>query len=141
MRVNKNLRKLILTAVLLSLSLVSFGQNCLYKNPLCFYNTDVLSYLKILHQTQQYEKMSPFFYGPYVSSKKKSAFIEALSEQDFGYSMKRMGVKEESKGNWSLNYQRSIMGTNNNFKIKCALINDTCRVYLDEKSWKIIFPN
>jgi len=141
MRINNLLRNLILALVLMSMSFVAVAQSCLYKNPLCFYNTDVLGYLKILHQTEQYEKMSPFFYGPYVTSKKKSAFIEALSEQDFGYSMKRLGVKEESKGNWSINYQRTIMGTNTNFKIKCALINDTCRVYLDDKAWNVIFPN
>jgi hypothetical protein len=55
--------------------------------------------------------------------------------------MKRAGVKEESKEHWSLTYQRTIMGTNSNFKIKCALVNDTCRVYLDEKAWKEIFRN
>lgn len=139
MRINNNSRKLFLIPALLLLSLVSFGQSCLYKNPLCFYNTDVLSYLKILHQNQQYEKMAPFFYGPYINSLKRAAFIEQLSNQDFGYTMKRAGVKEETKEQWSLTYQRTIMGTNNNFKIKCALVNDTCRVYLDEKSWKVIF--
>ena len=139
MRTNNNSRKLCLILALFLLSFVSYGQSCLYKNPLCFYNTDVLSYLKILHQNQQYEKMAPFFYGPYVNSLKRSAFIEQLSNQDFGYTMKRAGVKEESKEHWSLTYQRTIMGTNSNFKIKCALVNDTCRVYLDEKAWKEIF--
>ena len=83
--------------------------------------------------------MTPFFYGPMVTKMKITEFITQLSEQDFGYAMKRVGVKEESLGQWSLTYQRTIMGTNNNFKIKCALVNDTCRVYLDEKSWKVIF--
>jgi hypothetical protein len=55
--------------------------------------------------------------------------------------MKRVGVKELSKENWSLTYQRTIVGTNTNFKINCALVNDTCRIYLDEKAWKTIFPN
>jgi len=135
------MRNFILAATLLSMSLTSIGQSCLYKNPLCFYNTDVLSYLKILHQNQQYEKMVPFFYGPKVTSMKRSAFIETLGEQDFGYTMKRAGVKELSTGNWSLTYQRTLLGTSTNFKINCALVNDTCRVYLDEKSWKTIFPN
>ena len=83
--------------------------------------------------------MTPFFYGPFAAKMKKNEFIAKLSEHDFGYAMKRVGVKEESAGHWSLTYQRTIMGTNNNFKIKCALVNDTCRVYLDEKSWKLIF--
>ena len=139
MKTNKNMRQFIFIAALFSLTFSSIGQSCLYKNPLCFYNTDVLSYLKILHQNQQYEKMTPFFYGPMVTKMKRTEFITQLSEQDFGYAMKRVGVKEESTGNWSLTYQRTIMGTNNNFKIKCALVNDTCRVYLDEKSWKLIF--
>jgi hypothetical protein len=141
MRTNKNMRNFILSATLLSMSFGVLGQSCLYKNPLCFYNTDVLSYLKILHQNQQYEKMVPFFYGPYVSSMKRSAFIETLGEQDFGYTMKRAGVKELSTGNWSLTYQRTLLGTSTNFKINCALVNDTCRVYLDDKAWKVIFPN
>ena len=139
MKTNKNLRQFIFIASILYLTFPCNAQSCLYKNPLCFYNTDVLTYLKILHQNQQYDKMAPFFYGPYVTKMKRSEFISKLSEQDFGYSMKRAGVKEESTGKWSLTYQRTIMGTNNNFKIKCALVNDTCRVYLDEKSWKVIF--
>jgi hypothetical protein len=139
MKTNKNLVLFISMAALASLPFASLAQSCLYKNPLCFYNTDVLGYLKILHQNQQYEKMSPFFYGPYVNSLKRAAFIEQLSNQDFGYTMKRAGVKEESKEHWSLTYKRTILGTNSNFKIKCALVNDTCRVYLDDKAWKEIF--
>ncbi len=83
--------------------------------------------------------MVPFFYGPLVTKMKRTEFISQLSEHDFGYSMKRVGVKEISSENWSLNYQRTILGTNTNFKIKCALVNDTCRVYLDDKAWKEIF--
>ena len=141
MRINKKTTTFALAVTLLFISLATTAQSCLYKNPLCFYNTDVLSYLKILHQNQQYDKMVPFFYGPQVTSMKRTAFIEKLSEQDFGYSMKRVGVKELSKENWSLTYQRTIVGTNTNFKINCALVNDTCRIYLDEKAWKTIFPN
>jgi hypothetical protein len=141
MRINKKTTTFALAVTLLFISLATTAQSCLYRNPLCFYNTDVLSYLKILHQNQQYDKMVPFFYGPQVTSMKRNAFIEKLSEQDFGYSMKRVGVKELSKENWSLTYQRTIVGTNTNFKINCALVNDTCRIYLDEKAWKTIFPN
>jgi hypothetical protein len=141
MRINKHFKLLFFSAALMFISQAALTQSCLYKNPLCFYNTDVLSYLKILHQNQQYDKMAPFFYGPYVTKMKRSEFISKLSEQDFGYSMKRAGIKEESAGNWSITYQRTIVGTNNNFKIKCALVNDTCRVYLDDKAWKTIFMN
>jgi hypothetical protein len=133
------MRQFIFTASLLTFTFTAVAQNCLYKNPLCFYNTDVLSYLKILHQNQQYEKMAPFFYGPHVTSMKRSSFVAELAEQDFGYSMKRAGVKEISPGNWSITYQRTILGTNTNFKIKCALVNDTCRVFLDDNAWKDIF--
>ena len=42
------------------------NENCLYKNPLCFYNTDILNYLQILHKNQQYDKMINFMYGPAI---------------------------------------------------------------------------
>jgi hypothetical protein len=113
--------------------------DCLFKNPLCFYNTDILSYLQVLNKHQQYEKMIPFFYGPYIDSLGKNKFISALNKVDFGYSMKRVGVKERSKNKWSITYQRTIMGTNEDFKIDCAIINDTCRIYIDQKTWNKIF--
>ena len=113
-------------------------ENCLYKNPLCFYNTDILAYLQVLHKNQQYEKMLPFFYGSY-SNGSKTAFIDKLSDVNFGYTLKRVGVKEIEKNKWSLTYQRTIMGTNENFKIECALVNDTCRVFIDQKQWDKLF--
>jgi hypothetical protein len=82
--------------------------------------------------------MAPFFYGSF-SDNNKNNFVNKLGEVDFGYTLKRVGVKEIEKNKWSLTYQRTIMGTNENFKIECALINDTCRVYLDEKQWSKIF--
>ena len=112
--------------------------NSLYKNPLCFYNTDILAYLQVLHKNQQYEKMLPFFYGSY-SNGSKTAFIDKLSDVNFGYTLKRVGVKEIEKNKWSLTYQRTIMGTNENFKIECALVNDTCRVFIDQKQWDKLF--
>jgi hypothetical protein len=125
----------------LCLNKVNYSQeknNCLYKNPICFYNTDILNYLQVLHKNQQYEKMVPFFYGSF-SNNNKGSFVSKLVDVDFGYTLKRVGVKEIEKNKWSLTYQRTIIGTNENFKIQCALINDTCRVYLDEKAWKTIF--
>lgn len=124
----------------LCVSKVTYSQeknNCLYKNPLCFYNTDILTYLQALHKNQQYEKILPFFYGSSVNNKSK--LVERLTNANFGYSLKRVGVKVKNKTSWSLTYQRTILGTNETFKIECALINDTCRVYLDEKAWETIF--
>jgi len=66
----------------------SFAQeNCLFKNPLCFYNTDILTYLQVLHKNQQYEKRVPFFYGPYLNGS-KAEFTNKLSGVDFGYALK-----------------------------------------------------
>lgn len=113
--------------------------NCLYKNPLCFFNTDVLNYLQVLHKNQQYNKMTAFFYG--YSDRTKQNLEDRLSNANFGYSLKRVGIKEKNKTSWSLTYQRMILGTNETFKIDCALINDTCRIFLDKKAWKIIFKD
>jgi len=62
-----------------------------------------------------------------------------LTDARFGYEMKRAGVKTLSKTEWSITYQRSIAATSETFVVKCALLNDTCRVYLDENAWKLIF--
>ena len=115
------------------------NENCLYKNPLCFYNTDILSYLQILHKNQQYDKMIIFIYGPAIDGKSKNSIIDKLSNATFGYSLKRVGVKEKNKTNWSLTYQRTILGTNETFKIDCALINKTCKLYIDDKVWNTLF--
>jgi hypothetical protein len=117
----------------------SQDSNCLYKKPLCFYNTDILNYLQVLHKNQQYSKMTNFLYGPNIDGKDKKSLEESLSNANFGYSLKRVGVKEKNKTSWSLTYQRTILGTNETFKIECALIKDTCRVYIDEKAWQTIF--
>jgi hypothetical protein len=82
--------------------------------------------------------MVPFFYGPYLNNSHLD-FVNKLSAVDFGYSLKRVGVKEIEKNKWSLTYQRTIMGTNENFKIDCALVNDTCRVFIDQKQWNKLF--
>jgi len=125
----------------LYLSKAGYSQdsNCLYKNPLCFYNTDILNYLQVLHKNQQYSKMTNFLYGPNIDGKDKKSLEESLSNANFGYSLKRVGIKEKNKTSWSLTYQRTILGTNETFKIDCALINDTCRIYIDDKAWQTIF--
>ncbi len=112
----------------------------LYRTPLSFYNTDILSYLQVLHKNQQYEKMVPFFTGPLVSAKSTSELVTFLAEAPFGYSMKRSGIREiDSKQRWSVTYSRTILGTQETFKIDCVLERDTCRVVLDEKSKTAIF--
>lgn len=131
-------KSLIIIIISISGVAVSAQDNCLFRNPLCFYNTDILTYLQALYKNQQYEKMAHFFYGS-SSDNNKNNFVIKIGEVDFGYTLKRVGVKEIEKNMWSLTYQRTIMGTNENFKIECALINDTCRVYWDEKQWNKIF--
>jgi hypothetical protein len=112
---------------------------CLFKNPLCFYNMDVLRYLQVLHQKQDYAQMTKFFYGPKKQELGVKKLAASLAEMDFGYALKRVGIKELDAKNWSLTYQRTILGTQENFKIEAALLNDTCRVYLDEKKWNLLF--
>jgi len=120
----------------------TYGQNesFLFRTPLSFYNTDILSYLQALHKNQQYEKMVPFFTGPLVTQKSAGDITTMLADAPFGYAMKRSGIREiESKQRWSLTYSRTILGTQETFKIDCVLERDTCRVVLDEKSKTAIF--
>lgn len=112
---------------------------CLFKNPLCFYNLDVLRYLQVLHQKQEYTQMTKFFYGPMKQKLGNQKLAATLAEQDFGFALKRVGIKEQDAKNWSLTYQRTILGTQENFKIEAALVQDTCRVYLDQKTWDQLF--
>jgi hypothetical protein len=113
--------------------------SCLFKNPLCFYNTDILNYLQILHKNQQYNKIEDYIYGPAVDRKNNKKLIEKLSNASFGYTLKRVGIIEKNKTSWSLTYQRTILGTNETFKIDCTLINNTCKIYIDNKTWNTIF--
>jgi hypothetical protein len=135
-------RIVFLFATILGQAFVSYSNTtCLFKNPLCFYNTDILSYIQVLHKNQQYDKISPFFYGPKKDNISAFSLRQQLSEVDFGYSIKLTGIKQTSKTSWSLTYQRTIFGTNESFKIQCKIINDTCKVYLDSKTWKTLFRN
>lgn len=114
-------------------------QSCLYKNPLCFYNTDILIYLQVLHKNQQYKQMLPFVYGPYFKKLSQRKQIAALEAVDFGYALKRVGIREQGPKKWSLTYRKTQYGTYKNLKINCALINDTCRVYIDQHQWNVLF--
>ena len=74
-----------------------------------------------------------------LDGKSKNSIEEKLSNARFGYSLKKVGIKQKTNTSWSLTYQRTILGTNETFKIECALVNDTCKVYMDEKAWNTIF--
>jgi len=134
-------RFLAITIMVLSFSKTQGQQESfLFRTPLSFYNTDILSYLQVLHKNQQYEKMVPFFTGPLVSDKTTSELVSFLADAPFGYSMKRSGIREiETKQRWSLTYSRTILGTQETFKIDCVFERDTCRVVLDDKSKTAIF--
>ena len=134
---------LAITIMVLSFS-KSQGQkeSFLFRTPLSFYNTDILSYLQVLHKNQQYEKMVPFFTGELRASRSQSAFVELLVNAPFGYNMKRAGIREVKKGEeWSLTYQRTILGTQETFKVNCMLVNDTCRLVLSEPAFDLIFKD
>ncbi len=134
--------KLLITSfctLILSLSMRAQTQDCLFKNPLCFYNSDILTYLQVLHKNQQYEQMLPYLCGPAVDNLNVQQKIKKLEDAPFGYQMKRAGVKEISKSEWSLTYSRTILGTQDNFKIRCLLKQEKCCLYLDEKGWRVIF--
>jgi hypothetical protein len=137
----KRLLATIITIFLFN-SLYSQQESFLFRTPLSFYNTDILSYLQVLHKNQQYEKMVPFFTGELRASSSQSAFVELLANSPFGYSMKRAGIREVKKGEeWSLTYQRTILGTQETFKVNCMLVNDTCRVVLSEPAFHLIFKD
>jgi hypothetical protein len=129
-------------SVILFSSLQAQHESFLFRTPLSFYNTDILSYLQVLHKNQQYEKMVPFFTGDLRATRSQSALLEMLTNAPFGYSIKRAGIREIKPGEvWSLTYQRTILGTQESFKVDCMLVNDTCRVVLSEPSFKYIFKD
>jgi hypothetical protein len=138
------MKRILVTIITMLLfnSLYSQHESFLFRTPLSFYNTDILSYLQVLHKNIQYEKMVPFFTGELRENRSQSAFVELLANAPFGYSMKRAGIREVKKGEaWSLTYQRTILGTQETFKIDCMMVNDTCRVVLSEPTFQLIFKD
>lgn len=85
--------------------------------------------------------MLPYIYGPALDHLSIEKKIEKIENAAFGYQMKRVGVKNISEKEWSLTYSRTIMGTQETFKINCDLTNDKCRVYFDNKKWNEVFKN
>ena len=78
--------------------------------------------------------------GPIVDKNSKSQLINKLKDADFGYELKKTGIKEVSKSEWNVTYNKTIIATKKSFKVRCILFRDTCRFWLDEKSFKEIFP-
>jgi hypothetical protein len=61
-------RLLATTITLLLLSSMHARQESFhFSTPLSSYNTDILSYLQVLHRNQQYKIMVPFYYGRNMS--------------------------------------------------------------------------
>jgi len=121
----------------------AFGSenSCLFKNPLCFYATDILSYLQILHKNARYEEMLPFLYEPKELKKLgKTKALKAIESMSFGYEFRRVGIQEIQKGNsWKIVYQRIIMGTAETFTVNCKNISDTTRLYMNTTQRKTVF--
>ena len=116
------------------------SNSCLFKNPMCFYTSDILTYLQALHKNMLFEEMLPFLYGPKIKGKSKDQIIDELSVAPFGYQMKRVGIRIiQTNKSWTLRFERTLLGTKETFDIKADLDNGVCKLYLDEKSWNTIF--
>lgn len=62
-----------------------------------------------------------FFYGPMKQELGEKQLAASSGDVDFGYALKRVGLKEQDTKNWSLTCQRAILGTQENFKIEAHL--------------------
>ena len=115
--------------------------SCLFKNPLCFYATDILSYLQIQYKNSRYEEMLPFLYEPKELKKiGKAKALKSIESMNFGFEFRRVGIKEEQKGiSWKITYQRIIFGTAETFTVNCKNINDTTRLLMNSTQRRAIF--
>jgi len=120
---------------------LGMDNSCLFKNPLCFYATDILSYLQILHKNSRYEEMLPFLYEPYELKKMgKTKALKSIESMNFGYEFRRVGIKEEQKGvSWRITYQRTIFGTAETFTVNCKNISDTTRLLMNTTQRRNVF--
>jgi len=115
--------------------------SCLFRNPLCFYDLDILGYVHVLLRRQNYEQAAAFFYGPMRDTHGIEGIAERLAACATVSGTRRVGLKElERDQRWSLTYERTLLGTTSTFKVSCALVNDTCRMYVDEATWARLFP-
>ncbi len=118
----------------------NYKNSCLFKNPMCFYTSDILTYLQALHKNMLYEEMLPFLYGPKIKGKSNSMIIQELSDAPFGYQMKRVGIRIiQPNKSWTMRFERTLLGTRETFNIQADLEDGICKLYLDEKSWNTIF--
>jgi hypothetical protein len=132
---------ILLQILFIPLSKTQRKATCHLDNPLCFYGTDILTYLQVLHQNQQYEKMIPFLTGPAVDEMERTDLLTWLSDLNWGYSFKRVGIRQLAEGKWSINYKRSRIPYDDTFKVICILEKGKCRLWLDEKTVTSLFPS
>lgn len=120
---------------------LGMDNSCLFKNPLCFYATDILSYLQVLHKNSRYEEMLPFLYEPNQLKKMgKTKALKSIESMNFGYEFRRVGIKEEQKGvSWRITYQRTIFGTAETFTVNCKNISDTTRLLMKSTQRRAVF--
>ena len=127
--------------MIMPFKVISNDNSCLFRNPLCFYATDILSYLQVLYKNSRYEEMLPFLYEPKELTKLgKSKALKSIESMNFGYEFRRVGIKEEQKGvSWRITYQRTIFGTSETFTVKCKNIADTTRLLMNSTQRRTVF--
>ncbi|MFZ9760569.1 MAG: hypothetical protein ACO323_06795 [Candidatus Kapaibacteriota bacterium] len=116
-------------------------QSCLFRNPLCFYSTDILSYLQILHKNSRYEEMLPFLYEPSELQRiGKNKALTSIENMNFGYEFRRVGIKEEKKNQlWTITYQRVLFGSSETFRVRCRNVDDSTRLLMNSTQRKLVF--
>lgn len=140
----QKLSTMLLAGIICTMNPVRFtakDASCLFKNPLCFYATDILGYLQILHKNSRYEEMLPFLYEPKELRKiGRSKALKSIESMNFGYEFRRVGIKEEQKGvSWRITYQRTIFGTAETFTVICKNISDTTRLLMNTTQRRSVF--
>ncbi|MGA1250041.1 MAG: hypothetical protein ACO3YM_06110 [Candidatus Kapaibacteriota bacterium] len=116
-------------------------QSCLFRNPLCFYSTDILSYLQILHKNSRYEEMLPFLYEPSELQRiGKNKALTSIENMNFGYEFRRVGIIEE-KNNllWTITFQRVLFGSSETFRVRCRNVDDSTRLLMNSTQRKLVF--
>lgn len=136
--------RIITLCIVLSHSLIAKKneqESCLFKNPLCFYSTDILQYIQILYKKSRYEEMLPFLHTPQELKKiGKRKALSSIEKMNFGYEFRRVGIKEEIKKNmWTITYQRVLFGSSETFTVQCRNVNDTTRLLMNSTQRKLVF--
>ena len=139
----KMIMRIIILCMILTQSLIAQSneqESCLFKNPLCFYSTDILQYIQILYKNSRYEEMLPFLHTPQELKKiGKRKALSSIENMNFGYDMKRVGIKELPKKQWKITYQRVLLGSSETFTITCGNIGDTTRLLINSTQRRIVF--